>query len=89
METITLNDGTILNGHCIEGGRTLFVYLDNTSMLDGLTLFSDPEKTSIITALNHGHTHTYIGYTQVDAISREYGNCNLVMSKPEEETTNE
>ena len=82
METVTLNDGTVLTGHCIDGGRgVLFVYLDGMGMLEGLTLFSDPEKTARIVENNHGHEHIYEGYTQVDAVSREFGNCNLVMSR--------
>ena len=83
METLTLNDGTVVNGHCMLSSRKLFVYLDEMDMMEGFLLFSDPEKTSVITELNHGHEHIYEGYTQVDAVSREFGNCNLVMSRPE------
>lgn len=83
METLTLNDGTVVNGHCILSSGKLFVYLDGMDIMDGFLMFSDPDKTAVITEMNHGHENIYEGYTQVDAVSREFGNCNLVMVKPE------
>lgn len=83
METLKLNDGTELTGHCIEDDRNLFVYLDGMTIVHGVTLFSDPEKTRIIVELNHGHQHIYEGYTELFAASHEFGNCNLVMRKVE------
>jgi len=81
METITLNDGTIVNGHCIEMDGALFVYLDGMDMMEGILLFNDPEKTAVIVEQNHGNTHTYDGFTKLTAASSEYGNCNLVMRR--------
>lgn len=81
METLTLNDGTTVNGHCFEDDRNLFVYLDDMTVVQGVALFSDPEKTTKITAENHGNTHVYEGYTEIWAASHEFGNCNLVMRK--------
>lgn len=83
METLTLNDGTEVNGHIIENGDelTIFVYLDGKTIIEGVTLFSDPEKTKRITALNHGEEQIYEGYTELWSASHEYGNCNLVMKK--------
>ncbi len=81
METITLNDGTIVNGHCLDMETALFIYLDDMDMLEGVRLFSDPEKTKIIVEENHGNTHTYEGYTKLSAVSSEFGNCNLVMRR--------
>ena len=83
METLTLNDGTELTGHCIEDDRNLFVYLDGMTVVQGVMLFSDPEKTERIVAMNHGEEHVYEGYTDIYAASHEYGNCNLVMRKAE------
>ncbi len=83
METLTLNDGTEVNGHCLEDDRNLFVYLDGMTVIQGVTLFSDPEKTRRITAKNHGNEHVYEGYTDIYSASHEYGNCNLVMRKKE------
>lgn len=81
METLTLNDGTVVTGHCICDDNDLFVYLDGMSVADGVALFSEPERTNRIIAENHGQTHEYTGYTEVYSASHEYGNCNLVMRK--------
>ena len=83
METVTLNDGTVLNGHCIETDTALFVYLDGLPIMDGILLFADETKTSRIVAVNHGHEHIYEGYTRLSAASSEYGNCNLMMKRGE------
>lgn len=83
MEQLILNDGTVLDGHIIDNGDnlTIFVYLDNMNIDAGFALMHDPNKTSRIRALNHGHEHIYIGYTKIKSISDDYGNCNLVMTK--------
>ena len=81
METLTLNDGTVVNGHCFEDDTNLFVYLDNMTVVQGVMLFSDPNNTSHIVAMNHGTEHVYDGYTEIYAASHEFGNCNLVMRK--------
>lgn len=83
MEQITLNDGTVLHGHCILTETALFVYLDNMPIMDGITLFADAEKTSRIVEMNHGNEHVYEGYTVLSAVSSEFGNCNLVMKRGE------
>ena len=83
METLTLNDGTVVDGHCIEDDRNLFVYLDGMTVVQGVMLFSDPENTNRIVAMNHGTETVYEGYTEIYAASHEYGNCNLVMRKAE------
>ena len=83
METITLNDETIVNGHILESGdgRLLFVYLDKMSLADGFRMFSDANRTVHMVAMNHGIQHVYDGYTEITAASSEYGNCNLTMRK--------
>ncbi len=83
METLTLNDGTVVNGHCFEDDRNLFVYLDKMTVVQGVTLFGDPEKSSHIVAMNHGKEHVYDGYTEIYSASHEFGNCNLVLRKAE------
>ena len=82
METLTLNDGTVVNGHCILDDRSLFVYLDGMTVVEGVTLFADSGKTYMITALNHGTETVYEGYTEIYSASHEFGNCNLVMRRP-------
>ena len=81
METLTLNDGTVLSGHCIQSDLNLFVYLYGMSMADGFALFSDPNKTIRIVENNRGNEHVYEGYTELRAINSEYGNCNMTMRK--------
>jgi hypothetical protein len=83
METLTLNDGTVVNGHILDNGdgQAIFVYLDGMSIVQGVTLFSDPVRTCRITAMNHGTESVYEEYTELWAASQEYGNCNLVMRK--------
>ena len=83
METLTLNDGTVVNGHCLWDDRNLYVYLDGMTVVEGVMLFSDTEKISRITAMNHGVETVYEGYTEIYAASHEYGNCNLVMRRAE------
>lgn len=83
METIRLNDETEVNGHILESGdgRFIFVYLYGMSLADGFVLFSDPDRTVHIEAMNHGNQHVYEGYTEITSISTEFGNCNLTMKK--------
>ena len=85
METLTLNDGTVLNGHILESGddREIFVYLDGMGIAQGVALFSDSDKTCRIVEMNHGTEHIYENYTDLWSASHEYGNCNLVMRKVE------
>lgn len=82
MEILILNDGTEVNGHIMEDGdgMKIFVYLDGKSVIEGVMLFT-PERASRITARNHGEEHVYEGYTDLWSASHEYGNCNLVMKK--------
>lgn len=83
METLLLNDGTVLDGHVLEDGEglKLFVYLEGVSMSRGFALFSDPEKTSRIIVNNGESSKTYKGFTRLLAINNEYGNCNIMMAK--------
>ena len=81
METLTLNDGTVVTGHCICDDNNLFVYLDGMSVAEGVALFADPAKTERIVEQNHGNTHIYEGFTELWSADHEFGNCNLVMRK--------
>ena len=84
METITLNNGKVLNGRILEDGfgEKIFVYLEGMDLMRGFRLMSDVSKTSVMVANNRGEEHTYTGYTEILAIDAEYGNCNLVMRRP-------
>ena len=84
METITLNNGTVLDGHIMPNGddRIIFVYLTGISLADGFAAFSNPANISTITEINHGNEHIYRGYTELKAIDSEFGNCNITLRKP-------
>ena len=83
METLILNDGTEVNGYIVDNGddRTIFVYLYGMSILQGVTLFSDSDKTCRVVEMNRGFEQVYEDYTELWAANHEYGNCNLVMRK--------
>lgn len=82
-QTLTLNDGTVVDGHILDNGDGLiiFVYLDGMNLADGFALFSVPGRTKVITANSYGAVHQYEGFTHLSSISDEYGNCNIVMKK--------
>lgn len=86
MRAITLNDGTVLEGHVLENGdgMSIYVYLDGKTVIEGVLLFADSEKSCHIVANSYGHEHVYDGYTHLYSASHEYGNCNLVMRKEEQ-----
>ena len=83
MQTLTLNDGTVVNGHILADASesTIFVYMDELSLAEGFALLSDTSKTEKIVASSYGNEHVYEGYTTLSAISDEYGNCNAVLKK--------
>jgi len=83
METITLNNGTTVNGHILENGdgQMIYVYLNGMTVAEGVLLFSDSENTAVLTAVNHGEEHVYEGFTEIWSASHEFGNCNLVMRR--------
>lgn len=84
METIELNDRTQLTGHIIPNGddTVIFVYLTGLSLADGFSLFSNGQNLTVIRENNHGTEHVYRGFTQMTAISAEFGNCNITLRKP-------
>lgn len=83
METITLNDESVVNGHILESGdgRTIFVYLDKMNIAEGFRIFSDANRTVRMVADNHGVRKIYDGYTEIVAVNIEFGNCNITIRK--------
>lgn len=84
MKTITLNDGTVVNGNILDNGDgiKIFVYLFGMSLMEGYQLFSNTENVSRIVANEYDNETVYEGYTEIMAINTEFGNCNLVMRQP-------
>lgn len=83
METLTLNDGTVVNGHCLLSSGKLYVYLDEMEMMTGIMMFSDENRIRKITENNRGSEHIYEGYIHLVGASSEFGNCNLVLARSE------
>ena len=73
METLTLNDGTVLAGYCSETSGKLFVYLYDQTLLSAYEYLSFPEKTVRIQENNYDAKYTYNGYNHLYCISEESG----------------
>lgn len=82
-EYLILNNGvTVQDAHCIQDDIMLFVYITgDADLMEMLQLFSVPANTQVIKAFRNGDTETYLGYTELYSMSREYGNINLVMKR--------
>ena len=74
METLTLNDGTELNGHLIETETRLFLYIYEKTMAEVFGLLIEPENTRIIKENRNGTIKTIRGYKHLMSISDEGGN---------------
>ena len=73
METLTLNDGTVLNGHLIETETRLFLYIYGKTMTEVFNLLIDPEKMRVIKEDRNGEKRTVRGYKHLVSISEEIG----------------
>lgn len=78
METLTLNDGTVLNGHLIETETRLFLYIYGNTMTEVFNLLIDPEKTKVIQAERYGAKTTVRGYKRLSSISDDNGADGMV-----------
>jgi len=85
METITLNDGTLLNGRGNLDYGQLFLYVKNLTVRDGIALFNDTGKTLRIVLNSYGTETIYEGYTEITAINKIGENFNVVLTKAEGE----
>lgn len=83
MRTITLNDGTVLEGTILEGGYDdyILVYIDGMPLAQGFAIFSDASKTSHIVYNNYEKTAVYDRFTELAGINSEFGNCNVMLRK--------
>ena len=85
METLTLNDGTILERSNIIEDRELYVYVQNGMTIGNVfNILYDPEKSSeIVYTMNTGTEITYTGYTKLIAVRDEgRGLITAVLRKP-------
>jgi len=89
MYTLTLNDGTTLAGNIMPfvNNSIIFVYLTGLSIADGFRIFSDSSRISRITeTIDEENVNVYEGYTEITAISNEFGNCNITLRRPSDAT---
>ena len=70
-ETITLNDGTVINGHVIESSGVLFVYMYDISFAEAFELLIEPEKTKKIKTDQNGDEQTITGYKHLISLREE------------------
>lgn len=84
MEMLILNDGTELDGRIVPNGdnQIIFVYLYGKTLVEGVMLLADTDKSCKITALYRETEKVYEGYTEIRSASHEFENCSLVMRKP-------
>ena len=72
-EKLTLNDGTVLPGYCIQDGRNLFIYLYSITLTAAFALLNDPQKTAAITEDQYKDHRVYTGFDHLSAVSEERG----------------
>lgn len=70
-ETITLNDGTILNGYCIESSGILWCYMYQVSLAEAFELLIEPVKTKKINVNRNGQKTIFTGYKHLFCIREE------------------
>lgn len=80
MNTLTLADGTILEGTCNENNNKLWVYLSHISLADAYVFLSNPAAMQTVVANEYGTITEYSGWTHLSCISEENGgNVSAVM----------
>ena len=70
-EKLTLNDGTELNGHALQSGADLFLYVHGMTLAELYPILSDAEKTVKIDEDRYGDQTTYTGYNYLYCIREE------------------
>ena len=71
METLTFANGQTVNGHCLESGNRLWLYMEGISFMDAIALLSDPNNYSIIRAYRYCAEKEITGYTHFYCVSEE------------------
>ena len=84
METLTLNDGTVLlNSSAHENKGYLFIYIQNGfSLRQVFNLMIEPEKTRRITKMEAGRETVYEGYEKLISVrDEENGYITAILTK--------
>lgn len=73
METMTLNDGTVLkSSYAYEVNGKLYLYIRaGMDIVQVFNLLADPEKTAVIECDRYGAKATYEGYEAITCVSDE------------------
>ena len=70
-EKLTFADGTEYNGHAIESGDVLWIYIHNESLQKCYPILSNAEKTETICSFYFGDKTNYVGYNYLFCIKEE------------------
>lgn len=70
-EKLTLNDGTEIDGHLIESGERLFLYMRGITMKEAFDVLIDPENTKSIQCERYGKKETVKGYKHLYSVTEE------------------
>lgn len=71
MEQLILNNGTIIEGHLIETGGNLFLYMYGISLQIAFEQLNNPQNVVSIQWKNAGDTVTVTGYKHLHSIAKE------------------
>lgn len=72
-ETITLNNGVIINGYVLESDGVIYMYLYEISMQNAFNLLIFPQNTVRMVANRNGEVTTIEGYNHLFFVREEYG----------------
>ena len=73
METLAFANGQALEGHCLEAGGRLWLYLEHTTLADAFPILSIPENTETIRVTRSGSETVVSGYGHLCCLSEENG----------------
>ena len=73
METLTLNDGTVINGHGFESDGILWLYMYDITLTAAFDALNVPAKTQKIMENQGGQTTVFSGYNHLFCIREESG----------------
>lgn len=72
MQTLTLNDGTVLqNSHVLRDRNILWFYLQEITFAGAFELMANAEKTARIEQDAYGSVTAFEGYTDLFCLRRE------------------
>lgn len=70
-EKLTLNDGTEIDGHLLESGERLFLYMRGITMKEAFDVLIDPENTKSIKWERYSSEGVVKGYKHLYSVTEE------------------